>query len=265
MLKRKKGIKIILLTFGFLGLIIFLIYGHIYSILPDVTYHFLENVTLPQTNDRIVIFSPHPDDETLGAGGLIQKAIKTGAAIKVVIVTDGNKHHEKLLRHHESLMALDILGLSETAVQFLNLPDGRANTYSDLDQKLWLIVKEFQPTIIVTTHPADHHPDHSAVGRAVKKMLTLHPEFKPRLFEYLIHYPRYPRPIGFHPNYHLIPPVRLITSDKQWFKLDLSQEEQTKKHQAIKQYKTQLTIENPVLRSLLLDFDRKNELFQIDE
>src|SRR6478736_5359349 len=42
--------------------------------------------------DRILYFAPHPDDESLGGGGLIQHAVGVGAAVKVVFLTDGDRN-----------------------------------------------------------------------------------------------------------------------------------------------------------------------------
>ncbi len=41
-------------------------------------------------NTRLMIFSPHPDDESLGAGGLIQRVLQAGGRVKVVFLTNGD-------------------------------------------------------------------------------------------------------------------------------------------------------------------------------
>ncbi|MEI6861832.1 MAG: PIG-L family deacetylase, partial [Verrucomicrobiota bacterium] len=38
---------------------------------------------------RVTVLAPHPDDEALGTGGLIQQALARGAAVRVVLLTDG--------------------------------------------------------------------------------------------------------------------------------------------------------------------------------
>lgn len=43
---------------------------------------------------RLMVFSPHPDDETLGAGGLIQRVLKSGGRVKVVFMTSGEGYAE---------------------------------------------------------------------------------------------------------------------------------------------------------------------------
>ncbi|MDI6827149.1 MAG: PIG-L family deacetylase [Armatimonadota bacterium] len=99
---------------------------------------------------KIVIFAPHPDDETLGCGGLIQQALQAGADVKVVVVTNGEypeidviifEKTVKLtpesfirlgyMRQRETLSALRYLGLPAKNVIFLGYPNG--NTY-----RMWL-------------------------------------------------------------------------------------------------------------------------------
>src|SRR5271168_3886131 len=82
-------------------------------------------------NDRIIVVAPHPDDEVLGAGGLIQQACAVGAEVHVIYLTSGD-HNQiafkiyKLrlhlspsqyiafgeLRHREAAAATALLGLT---------------------------------------------------------------------------------------------------------------------------------------------------------
>lgn len=92
--------------------------------------------------DRILILAPHPDDETIGCGGIIQEAIKAGAEVKVAYLTNGDHNqlafivYEKRLtlrkgeflhmgevRRKEAIKAMRLLGLSENNLIFLGYPD----------------------------------------------------------------------------------------------------------------------------------------------
>ncbi len=92
---------------------------------------------------RLMVFSPHPDDESLGAAGLIQRVIETGGSVRVVFVTNGDGFPEAVEmgdhisnptardfreygedRMEESLKALSILGMKENDIIFLRFPDG---------------------------------------------------------------------------------------------------------------------------------------------
>jgi LmbE family N-acetylglucosaminyl deacetylase len=93
-------------------------------------------------DDRIVVVAPHPDDEVLGAGGLIQQACAVGAEVHVIYLTNGD-HNQiafklyKLrlhlsarqyiafgaMREREATAATEILGLSPEYLVFLGYPD----------------------------------------------------------------------------------------------------------------------------------------------
>lgn len=82
---------------------------------------------------RVVVFSPHYDDETLGAGGTIIKLREKGIPVHLVFMTDGSRSHARAmdsrtlaeLRRQESLSAAAILGIEPSCVKFLELPETR--------------------------------------------------------------------------------------------------------------------------------------------
>lgn len=93
-----------------------------------------------RAGEKIVIFAPHPDDETLGTGGLIQQAVAAGASIRVVLVTNGEYPSVTFLEHtlrmsqqafvklgyrrqRETLRAMQSFGLSPKDVIFLGYPN----------------------------------------------------------------------------------------------------------------------------------------------
>jgi LmbE family N-acetylglucosaminyl deacetylase len=41
------------------------------------------------SSSRLILFAPHPDDEALACSVILQQAIRAGAAIRIVYVTDG--------------------------------------------------------------------------------------------------------------------------------------------------------------------------------
>lgn len=231
-----------------------------YQVLPQASIHLLDDFKVPQNGDKLLVFSPHPDDETLGAGGLIYQSLQGGAKVKVVEVTDGNKHNLGNLRKEELKSALHILGVKDEDIILLNYPDGKLSAQKDIDKKFLDIIRDFQPNYILTTHPADEHPDHAATGKAVKQAIS-ETKLNLQVYNYLVHYHRYPKPSGLHPDEYLLPPPRLISFDKQWFRFNLSSSLEDIKTEAILQYKSQLSFKNPLLRSLLFSFIRKNEIF----
>jgi LmbE family N-acetylglucosaminyl deacetylase len=51
----------------------------------------MDTVDLSPT-DRLLVVAPHPDDETLGAGGLLQRAAARGAAVRLCYATSGENN-----------------------------------------------------------------------------------------------------------------------------------------------------------------------------
>ncbi|MDO8649733.1 MAG: PIG-L family deacetylase [Candidatus Berkelbacteria bacterium] len=229
--------------------------------LPQASFSLLSSINPPNSADRVLVIAPHQDDEALGAGDYIQRAISVGAKVEVVFATDGDKHGKKEIRHDEAVTADAKLGLKEDQLIFFDFPDGELSSQTEYDQfviRLRDQIKAFQPTIVITTLPEDEHSDHSASGRAVKALSTAETHFTTLFF--LIHSDRYPRPIGDAPEKYLLPPLKL-TDEYDWEVFSATEDEQTKKRAAINSYRSQMSLSNPILRQLLQSFDRRNELF----
>lgn len=84
----------------------------------------------------LLILAPHPDDESLGCGGLIAACCLRGVPPFVLVVTDGAGSHPNSLaypparlaavRADEARAAVAALGLPADRLGFLNLPDTRS-------------------------------------------------------------------------------------------------------------------------------------------
>ena len=163
--------------------------------------------------DRILILAPHPDDESLAAGGLIQRAVKAGAKVRVLFATDGDNNpwpqrflERKLQisitdrarwgrrRRKEALAALELLGLPRGSARFLGLPDtGITNLLMRAEEgvlfTLWAELTEWEPTLFVMPSATDAHPDHSALFVLVQ-LAMMRLERPPRMLRFIIHEPR---------------------------------------------------------------------------
>ncbi|KRB38636.1 PIG-L family deacetylase [Microbacterium sp. Root180] len=88
--------------------------------------------------DFLVVVAAHPDDETLGAAGLMSRAARSGIPIAVVVASDGEGSHpaspthtrQELarLRRIETARAVSLVA-PEADVRFLGLPDGELDTH----------------------------------------------------------------------------------------------------------------------------------------
>ena len=125
--------------------------------------------------DRLVVLAAHPDDETLGAGGLIAYAARLGRTVDIVCATDGEGSHpyspthtpEELarIRGEEARLAAEVLGADR--VQRLELTDGDVESSQELlTQHLVETVGDGRGTVIVAPWRRDGHPDHEAAGHA---------------------------------------------------------------------------------------------------
>jgi LmbE family N-acetylglucosaminyl deacetylase len=123
-----------------------------------------------------VIVAAHPDDEVLGAGGLISMLAASRARLRLVAVTDGERSHRgrtspaSLARRRaaETDAALRALGAGAAEVIRLGLPDsGLADREDELTAALAPLVAGFD--LCLAPWDRDMHPDHEAAGRAARK------------------------------------------------------------------------------------------------
>jgi LmbE family N-acetylglucosaminyl deacetylase len=131
----------------------------------------------------VFVFSPHPDDATLGCGGTIIKKKRAEAQVKIVYMTDGRKSHAhlisedklKAIRANEALKACGILGLEENDVIFLEYRDGElTENQNSAIRKVSRILKFHKPKEIFIPHhkePSLWAKDHVATNRIVMSAL----------------------------------------------------------------------------------------------
>jgi LmbE family N-acetylglucosaminyl deacetylase len=123
---------------------------------------------------RLVVVAPHPDDEVLGAGGLLQCMQHLGVEVAIVAVTDGEGSHPvarslgvdiAATRAQESVVALDRLGCGSATVTRLHFPDGAVATEVPLLAEA-LSDLLGPDDLCLTPWRFDGHPDHDATGEA---------------------------------------------------------------------------------------------------
>lgn len=231
------------------------------QLFPRATLYFMEEVKLPEKGQKVLVFSPHPDDETIGAGGLIYESLRKGAEVKIVLVTDGNKHGLKNKRYAEFENSTSILGVKKENLEFLDYPDGGLQSADkvSLKEKFKKIITDYNPNYVVYPYIEDQHLDHSTTGKVVHEILDNSPKYKS--YQYLVHHKYYPYPHRFRPEDYMLPPVSLVSKDQKWVNLMLSSEAKDDKMEAVLGYKTQLKYIS--LRELLYSFIRKNEVYSV--
>ena len=124
---------------------------------------------------RLVLVSPHPDDEVLGCGGLLHDAGRHALPVLIVAVTDGEACYPdhpvwtqaklRAARQQELAAALAELGVHKLTLAPLHLPDREvAAHHAQLVQALAALLRPGDRVLV--TWRGDGHGDHEACARA---------------------------------------------------------------------------------------------------
>jgi LmbE family N-acetylglucosaminyl deacetylase len=134
---------------------------------------------------RVLVLSPHPDDEAVGCGGALRIHRDEGAVVRAVFLTSGERGgHGRApaetarLREAEARTAAQILGLDQ--VDFWRQPDGALRATSRLVSRLRTLLADWQPDMLYVTHEHEMHPDHRAAARLVRRALCEKPPLPAR-------------------------------------------------------------------------------------
>ena len=158
-----------------------------------------------------MLIAPHPDDEALACSIILQQAVRAGAAIRVVYVTDGDnnpwpqralerrwrlspsdRQRWGKLRRSEALAALHVLGIHPSDVQFLALPDQGLTDLLLRDcnsalARLTQVIDDWSPTDILVPSLSDIHPDHNAVAVMMRLIFADFLAGEVSQWNYLVH------------------------------------------------------------------------------
>jgi hypothetical protein len=109
--------KIFLILILILGIAWFF-YAWYFKNLPQVAISLFDEIPSASEGQKIIVFSPHPDDETISLRGYIKSSIENKARVWIVLITDGNKHHLESQRYEEFLKTTRLLGVPEENLFF---------------------------------------------------------------------------------------------------------------------------------------------------
>ena len=125
---------------------------------------------------RLVVVAAHPDDESLGAGGLLATAHERGVDVELVLLTAGELSHPVSPTHTRDQLAQRRLDEAKEALSAvaphaaltrLALGDGSvAESESAVAAKLVDLIGDGAGTLVAAPWRHDGHPDHEAAGRA---------------------------------------------------------------------------------------------------
>jgi LmbE family N-acetylglucosaminyl deacetylase len=213
-------------------------------------------------HDRVLVVAPHPDDESIATGGLLQVARAAGAVCRVLLVTDGDNNpwpqrwQEKrwrigpaerarwgARRRSEALAALQLLGLARADVRCFGLPDlGLTDALMcgkpDVVALLHAQIEQFKPTRLILPALEDRHPDHNALDVLLRLSLLRYSGPVPQLIAF-----------GVHGAVH---PAACVM-------LPLTKEQCDLKREAIQKHTTQMLLS----RSRFVAFAQRREPFRM--
>ena len=132
---------------------------------------------------KILVIAPHPDDEILGAGGMMIENVKKHNEVYVCIVTRGYPpmfKEERVVRDAQD--ALDChasIGVKKTF--FLDLPASKLETVDrgTMNQKILDVIQEIHPDEVFIPHAGDMQKDHQIVSEAC--MVCVRPKYFPQV------------------------------------------------------------------------------------
>lgn len=233
----------------------------------DARFRDLPALALRRTG-RTVVVAAHPDDETLGAGGILAELADAGHPAEVVVVSDGSASHPGSptltpdalveVRSAEVREAVRLLS-PDSPVTLLGHPDGGLREVRDaVEADLRKLLADGPPVDqLVSPWRGDGHRDHRVVGEICA---TLADELGCTLLEYplwLWHWAT--------PDDPRVPWDRLRV-------VDLSDRSVVRKHRAVAAHATQVAALSPDPRdaptlhpAFLRTFDRDVEVVVTQE
>jgi LmbE family N-acetylglucosaminyl deacetylase len=130
-----------------------------------------------QNSPGLLIVMAHPDDESMGCGGLILRHTRAGVPVGLISATRGEAgwkgkpigaKKEDLAQIRTGELEEAAAALSISGVELWDYPDGGVNTcdQQEITQRIWEQISKLRPKAVVGWGPDGvyGHPDHISVG-----------------------------------------------------------------------------------------------------
>lgn len=124
---------------------------------------------------RVLVLAPHPDDEVIGCGALIQRFVASGAQVTVVFITQEGarsivRHEDaperrRVVESREAVADLGVVRLAYLELEERSLSRDAA-AFATLRGRLVELIGAMGPGLVLTPGDGEMHPDHRAVCKA---------------------------------------------------------------------------------------------------
>jgi LmbE family N-acetylglucosaminyl deacetylase len=116
---------------------------------------------------RVLVLSPHLDDDVISVGGTISKCLKEKIPVKVVYLTSGNQRNPNdndipAVRIEEATKSMELLGCND--FQFLNYHQKELMLEKNAWKEIRKIIEEYKPDVIFTPSFVEKNVDHYATS-----------------------------------------------------------------------------------------------------
>ena len=138
---------------------------------------------------RVLVLSPHPDDELVGCGGTLLRLIAGGTQVCIIQATDGSKLESlrgcpeplrKRLRLEEAARVAAALG---ARLVLWRQEDAQLRCSSETVSALAQTLSQYKPTHVFTPLTTDWHADHRMVSEILGKALAIS-DSRPEVLQY---------------------------------------------------------------------------------
>ena len=107
--------------------------------------------------ERFLVIAPHPDDDAIGCGGLILKALSLGKAVRICYLSlpsdNAPSAKERLAEVKDSLR---IFGVTEYSINEREFPDTTKEVRSIIEPEL----EKWKPDCVLVPSPMENHKQH---------------------------------------------------------------------------------------------------------
>ncbi|MGO9611679.1 MAG: PIG-L deacetylase family protein [Dissulfurispiraceae bacterium] len=106
---------------------------------------------------RVLVLSPHIDDDLIGCGGTLSKHVEAGNPVMALYFADCTEDRIK-----EARAAATIVGFDQ--LEFLNYKSKTLLDHKDIGERLSATISSYKPDMVYLPSLFDRHADHIAVN-----------------------------------------------------------------------------------------------------